>query len=476
MSLVHQRFALSVFVLFIGCAQSPNTPGEPGAFQRRDQLEPELMSGQLSDVEWANQFFMTQIHDARWNPDGMNNDTESNNCGPASLAMLLTSRGWLPADLNAEVAIDHARAMMAPSYPELDASRHMEDAHIYADQALVCVDDDTHPVFFDEVANAGSIPQGIEHGGGKPVFGYSWDALDSQLEREGAVIAYGHITKSWRNRFEGEYGTVNDGAIPHFIGVFRATADGDVIVCDPMHKGGAVVMSRGELQTFFTSPVNVYDTTIRIVSWTDPDTDSSGWTGTVSPAKWEHYGPIDLDAGTLVVTMTGTGDADLYVRDGAKASESDWDCRPLAGTSNETCRLQGPGRYHVGVRGYDTPLSAYNISTRIETSASTTDDALEPFEVATEEWLHFAPIDIDEKSTLVLTMTGTGDTDLYARQGAEPSREKWDCRPYASVSEEQCRLEGPGTWHFAVRGYAAPSSMVTLTATAQKRTLDMSNE
>ena len=50
------------------------------------------MSEQLSDVEWANQFFVTQIYDPRWNPDGMEKDTESNNCGPASLAMLMTAR------------------------------------------------------------------------------------------------------------------------------------------------------------------------------------------------------------------------------------------------------------------------------------------------------------------------------------------------------------------------------------------------
>ncbi len=476
MSQVHPRLALSVFALFVGCTQSPRAPGEHGAFERPDHIETELMSGQLSDVEWANQFFMTQIHDARFNPDGMDNDSESNNCGPASLAMLMTARGALPADLNAEVAIDHARAMMAPSYPGLDLSRLLEDVHVYADQALVCVDDDSHPVFFDEVDTAGSIPQGIEHGGGEPVFGYSWGALDSLLESEGAVIAYGHITQSWRNRFEGEYGTVGNGAIPHFIGVFPATTQGDVIVCDPMHKGGAVVMPRGDLQAFFSSPVNVYDTTIRVISWKDPEADPAGWVGTISPSRWEHYGPIALDAGTLVVTMTGTGDADLYVREGAEATESDWDCRPHAGTSDEECRLEGAGRYYVGVRGDGPPLSAYNISSRIEASASTADETLEPFTVAAEEWLRFAPIEIDERSKLVLTMTGTGDVDLYARQGAEPTQGTWDCRPYSSTSEEQCRIEGAGTWHIGVRGYASPSSMVTLSAAAEKPTLDVITE
>jgi len=363
--------------------------------------------------------------------------------------------------------------MMDPSYPRLDVARQMEDAHIYADQALVCVDDDTHPVFFDNVANAGSVAEGIEHSGGTPVFGYSWNAMDALLNNEGAVIAYGHITQDWRNRFDGEYGTVGNGPSPHFIGVFPASTDGDVIVCDPMHRGGAVVMSRGELQTFFKSPVNVYDTTVRVVAWAEPETDSGGLYGTVATSEWAHHGPIELDAGTLVVTLTGTGDADLYIRDGADASESDWDCRSLAGTSNEECRLEGPGRYHVGVRGDGPAPSDYAIATRIEAPASTPEDAVEPFAVAAEEWLQFGPIETDEMSTLVLTMAGTGDVDLYARRGMEPNEETWDCRPYASDSEEQCRLEGAGIWYFGVRGYGSPSSMVTLTATAEKHALGM---
>jgi len=222
---------------------------------------------ELSDVDWANQFFLTQVHDAQWNPDGMENDTESNNCGPASFAMLMTERGELPDTLKAEMAIDHARAMMYPDYPNINAASLPENASMYEDQDLVFVDDDTRPVFFDWVPDAASIPQGIKHGGGVPVFGYSWGDLDALLDTTGAVIAHGHITNSWRGRFDGEYGNVGEGAIPHFIAVFRAATAGQVIVCDPMHRGGAVLMPRTGLQTFFKSPVNAYDTSIRIVAW-----------------------------------------------------------------------------------------------------------------------------------------------------------------------------------------------------------------
>ena len=74
MSQVHHSLALSALALIVGCATSPELPAGHGALVPRDQLESELMSEQLSDVEWANQFFMTQIYDPRWHPDGMETD------------------------------------------------------------------------------------------------------------------------------------------------------------------------------------------------------------------------------------------------------------------------------------------------------------------------------------------------------------------------------------------------------------------
>jgi hypothetical protein len=374
------QLTLTVFGLLMGCAPAPEAPHTTnGALLRNpadtertseglNEESSEELSEEQSDIEWANQFFVTQVYDARWNPDGLENDLESNNCGPASLAMVMTTRGDLPADLNAETAIDHARATMYAGYPEIDAAELFEDAHLYQEQNRVCVDDDTHPVYFDEVHGAASIAQGIENGGGQAVFGYSWREIDTMLQTDNGVIAHGHITETWRSRFNGEYAQVGEGAIPHFIALFRASTEGDVIVSDPMYRGGAVVMNRDALKAFFGSPVNVYDTAIRVVSWADIDTTSS------------------------------------------------------------------------------------------------TADTSESFEIAAEEWRSFSPITIDENSTLVLTMTGTGDADLYARQGAMPTEDAWDCRPFSPTSDEQCRLRGEGTWYTQVRGYASATSVVTLTA------------
>jgi hypothetical protein len=222
--------------------------------------------GQLPDLDRANQFFLTQIYDAEWNPSGVVDDAQSNNCGPASLAMLMAERDVAPAGLEAEQAIDHARATMYPGYPDIDPSALPEGATLYTDQGLAFVDDDTHPVYFDLTETAPSVTQGITQQGGAPVFGYSWADLATLLTDHGGVIAYGHITDDWRDRFSGDYGEFNAGGVPHFIAVF-ASSDGGFIVCDPMHKGGAALMGQSDLQSFFKSPVNVYDTTIRLVAW-----------------------------------------------------------------------------------------------------------------------------------------------------------------------------------------------------------------
>jgi hypothetical protein len=237
------------------------------AVSASSQGAPKADSGQARDVDWANQLFVTQIYDEQWNPDAQVSDEASNNCGPTSFAMLLAERGALPPKLTPEMSIDHARALMYPSYPELDASALPEAAEVYEDGGLLFVDDDSQPVFFDLVDDAASIAQGIQNVGGETVFGYDSSELDELLETHGALIAHGHITDSWRDRFPDDYGVSNPGSIPHFILVLRASESEQVLVCDPMHKGGAVSMPRAHLQTFFQSPVNAYESSTRVVAW-----------------------------------------------------------------------------------------------------------------------------------------------------------------------------------------------------------------
>ena len=79
--------------------------------------------------------------------------------------------------------------------------------------------------------------------------------------------------------------------------------------------------------------------------------------GTVAAGGVVNYNPITVLAGTeFKVAMTGTGDADLYVRFGAAPTASTYACRPyLDGTSVETCTVTVPAGQTAGyiqVQGY----------------------------------------------------------------------------------------------------------------------------
>ncbi len=50
------------------------------------------------------------------------------------------------------------------------------------------------------------------------------------------------------------------------------------------------------------------------------------------------FGPYRLQAGNRIeATLSGQGDADLYLRNGAAPTLLDWDCRPYRGDSDERC-------------------------------------------------------------------------------------------------------------------------------------------
>lgn len=87
--------------------------------------------------------------------------------------------------------------------------------------------------------------------------------------------------------------------------------------------------------------------------------DPPGWegmdeSGTVARNEEDRFGTPELPAGTYHFQMTGTADADLYVRVGSAPTTTQFDCRPYSTGSNETCtvNLAQPGVVHVMVRGY----------------------------------------------------------------------------------------------------------------------------
>jgi hypothetical protein len=76
--------------------------------------------------------------------------------------------------------------------------------------------------------------------------------------------------------------------------------------------------------------------------------------GTVTDGAEQRYETPTLAAGTYSFEITGTNDADLYVRVGAAPTQQVFDCRPFKTGSRETCRvdISTPAPVHVMVRGW----------------------------------------------------------------------------------------------------------------------------
>ncbi|MGF1531328.1 MAG: endonuclease [Puniceicoccaceae bacterium] len=204
-------------------------------------------------------------------------------------------------------------------------------------------------------------------------------------------------------------------------------------------------------------------------------------TGSVTQGNWVHYTiQLPSNATGLSIAMTGTGDADLYTRYNAQPTSTQWDYRPYLGGSTENvtyASVVAGGTYHISVYGYAT--STYSLTANVTTGSSggggtppsggntlTSGQAVSG-SVTQGAWKHYT-IQLPSNATgLSVSMTGTGDADLYTRYNAQPTSSQWDFRPYIGGSNESVTYASVvpgGTYHISVNGYAA-SSTYSLTAT-----------
>jgi hypothetical protein len=86
--------------------------------------------------------------------------------------------------------------------------------------------------------------------------------------------------------------------------------------------------------------------------------------GAVSHSQTRSWTTPTVEAGTYQFDMTGTGDADLYVKIGGKPTTSSYDCRPYKTGSNESCTvtLAQPTTIGVMIRGYASGSSSFSIT------------------------------------------------------------------------------------------------------------------
>ena len=185
-------------------------------------------------------------------------------------------------------------------------------------------------------------------------------------------------------------------------------------------------------------------------------------------AEWKHFGPFQTD-GVLHATISGTGDADIYVREGSQPSISSYDCRPYKSSSNEECTLEGPGEFYVSVHGYSSA------SVELEINWGSAESGEEPTEEEASEHLdESGEVEFQEMALYVLYVeagqsvkiqTGSeSDVDLYVRLGNPPTTGQYDKRAYTYSGDETIEFtaSSAGTLHIGVHGWeAAEYTLVT---------------
>jgi hypothetical protein len=199
-------------------------------------------------------------------------------------------------------------------------------------------------------------------------------------------------------------------------------------------------------------------------------------TGLAGAADSAKYFKIDVPTGqaTLEVLISGgTGDADLYIRKGAKPTQSEWDYRPYLIGNNEMVTIDSPeaATWFIMVRGYASYSGLMLKATYLpvpETITTLTNGVPVPglSGAAGTEKFYKIIVPAGQDFLTIETAGGTGDVDLYVKKGDKPTTSSWDYRPYLIGNAEKVEIATPAgaTWYIMLRGYQAYSG-VTLTAT-----------
>jgi serine protease len=192
------------------------------------------------------------------------------------------------------------------------------------------------------------------------------------------VIAVASITSTGARSSFSNYGTLIDIAAPG-SGIYSTLNSGSTTPGSESYAsydGTSMAIIKSTASAFPSTPsqtigpgiLNAHAAVQAAAGGTTPTPDPGTGTGNAlqngvsvtgisGAASSTRYWTITVPAGrsSLVVAMSGgTGDADLYVRQGSQPTTSTYTCRPYLSGNNETCTISNPtaGTYHVMIRGY----------------------------------------------------------------------------------------------------------------------------
>ncbi|UCD51452.1 MAG: pre-peptidase C-terminal domain-containing protein [Phycisphaerales bacterium] len=185
----------------------------------------------------------------------------------------------------------------------------------------------------------------------------------------------------------------------------------------------------------------------------------------------EMFFKIDVPSGQSGLEISiaaGIGNADLYVRYGAKPSVSSWDYRPHLPGNKEVVTISKPqsGTWYIMLRARQpysgvTLLADYWFDGSVtlltngvpETDISDAEDGQKYFRIIVPSG----------RDTLEIAMSGgTGDADLYVKLDSVPTTKEYDYRPYEIGNNETVTIEDPpsGNWLIMIHGYEAYEGVI----------------
>ncbi len=184
--------------------------------------------------------------------------------------------------------------------------------------------------------------------------------------------------------------------------------------------------------------------------------------GSVAKGDWKHFGPFEATGDTFSASLTGSGDADLYVRKAAQPTSAEYECRPYDSGSEESCVVNGATTYYVSVNGYSASEFKLVVSW---TEPGDDDDTAEPVQIAhlseagsvAKGEMKTFELDVVAGRLVVVTTIAAQDVDLYVRMHKVPTRSTYDQRGYTASGNETLRVmpTATGKLFIAVDGYVA---------------------
>jgi hypothetical protein len=191
------------------------------------------------------------------------------------------------------------------------------------------------------------------------------------------------------------------------------------------------------------------------------------------PLGSETFYKIELPSGETYFEIKisgGYGNADLYVRHGAKPTVLDWDYRPYLSGNDESITINHPqgGTWYIMLRGRQAYGDlTFSVEHWFSGNVTVLSNGVPVTNTsgATGSMKYYRIIVPSGQDELEIQISGgTGDADLYVKLNEGPTLTEYDYRPYQIGNDETVTIANPpyGNWQIMVHAYQAYSGLTVV--------------